>query len=34
MFFDFIQALSQFAYDIGFVLPCWDIIVESRGICR
>jgi hypothetical protein len=34
MFLDFIQALSNFCFDLGFVLPCWDLIAEAGGVCR
>jgi len=34
MFFDVINALSHFFFDLGLVLPCWDLIAEAGGVCR
>jgi len=29
-----VLGLSHFAFDLGFPLPCWDIVAESLGVCR
>jgi hypothetical protein len=29
-----VREFSHFALDLGFPLPCWDIVADSLGVCR
>jgi hypothetical protein len=29
-----VREFSHFAFDLGLVLPCWDIVADSFGVCR
>jgi hypothetical protein len=34
MILDIIREVSHFFFDIGFPLPCWDVIADSLGVCK